>query len=204
MLIGLAGGYCAGKNAVAALLEARLWTCVDADELGHRAVEEAKDAIVRRFGPAALDADGRVDRRALARIVFSDPAALADQEAIVHPIAIRLVEEALAAAEAKARAAGREPLLCVNAALLHRAGIAQRLDAIIEVRSPLLARIARGMGRDTATLGEVLRRILRQRGFRRALREAAAGRPILVLRNRGSRAALERALERALGRLRAG
>jgi dephospho-CoA kinase len=198
MLIGLTGGYCAGKNQVAALLAARGWACVDADAFGHEAVDMARDEIIRRFGAAALAADGGVDRRALARIVFSDPAALADQEAIIHPIAIRLMDERIAEAEAASRAAGVEARVCVNAALLHRAGIADRLDAILEVRAPLPIRVARGLRRDGATLPEVLRRITRQRGFRRALRAAAAGKPILVLRNCRSRAALERALERVL------
>jgi dephospho-CoA kinase len=197
MLIGLAGGYCAGKNAVAELLTARGWTCVDADAAGHEAVDMARDGIVRRFGAAALGAEGRVDRRALARIVFSDPAALADQEAIVHPIAIRLIEERIA--EAEARAAGKEPRVCLNAALLHRAGgWAARCDLILEVRAPICLRIARGMRRDRATLREVLRRIARQRGFHRALRAAAGAAPIRAVRNARGRKALERALSAAL------
>jgi dephospho-CoA kinase len=122
MVIGLTGGYCAGKNAVAELLERRGWTCIDADALGHEAVDMARDEIVGRFGAAALGPGGRVDRRELARVVFADPDALADQEAIIHPIAIRLMEERIAAAEAAARAGGVEPLVCINAALLHRTG----------------------------------------------------------------------------------
>lgn len=206
MLLGLAGGYAAGKNAVAALLEARGWETVDADELGREAMArgEVHDAIVARFGTGVVAPDGSLDRRALARIVFSDPRALADQEAIVHPAAIRLMEERIAAAESAARAAGTEPRICVNAALLHRAGIAGRLDAVIEVRAPLLARLARGARRDGAGRMAALRRVLRQRGFRRALRAALGGDgrgarpPIIVLRNGGSLADLERAVEAAL------
>jgi dephospho-CoA kinase len=200
MVIGLTGGYGAGKNAVAELLEKRGWSCVDADALGHEAVDMARDEIVRRFGAAALGPDGRVDRRELARIVFADPEALADQEAIIHPIAIRLMKARIAAAEAEARAAGEEPLVCVNAALLHRAGIIADLDAIIEVRAPLLLRALRGMRRDGTSALQVLRRIARQRGFRRALRAAAGRARISVIHNSRDRAALERALERALDR----
>ena len=200
MIIGLAGGYCAGKNAVAELLERRGWTCIDADALGHEAVDMARDEIVRRFGAAALGPGGRVDRRALARIVFADPDALADQEAIIHPLAIRLMEERIAAAEAAARAGGEEPRVCINAALLHRTGRAGSCDAILEVRAPLFIRAWRGMKRDEAGVLEVLRRIARQRGFRRALRAAAGSAPIRTIRNSRDRAALERALERALDR----
>jgi len=206
MLLGLTGGYCAGKNAVAALLEVRGWTCIDVDKLGHEAIELARDAIAARFGPAALGADGQVDRRALARIVFSDPAALAAQEAIVHPLAIRLLEERIAAAEAAARAEGRTPRICINAALLHRAGRIASCDAIVEVRAPCLLRLARGLRRDGGGLAATARRVSRQRGFRAALRQAAsgAGVPILALRNAGGRAALERSLDRALAEIGAG
>jgi len=210
MLIGLAGGYAAGKNAAASMLEARGWTCVDADALGREAMasREVRDAIARRFGSRVVAPDGGLDRRELARIVFSDQKALADQEAIVHPAAIRLMDERIAAAEAAARAAGSEPRICVNAALLHRAGIAGALDAVIEVRAPLLLRVARGARRDGAGWMAALRRITRQKGFRRALRAAlrAASRPreatrILVIRNRRSLAELERALDAALAEI---
>jgi len=107
MIIGLTGGYCAGKNAVAAILERLGWTCIDVDRLGHEAIDLAREAIVARFGPGVLGRDGLVDRKAVASIVFADPAALADQEAIVHPIAIRLLDERIAAAESVARADGR-------------------------------------------------------------------------------------------------
>lgn len=201
MMIGLTGGYCAGKNSVAAILEKKGWSCIDVDKLGHVAIDMATDAIRQRFGAAIIGRDGRVDRRALARILFSDASALADQEAIVHPIAVRLMEERIAAAVEAERASGREPRVCVNAALLHRASIIPSCDAIIEVRAPLLVRVARGMARDGSGALAVLRRISRQRFFRAALREAArdAGRPIIVIRNGGGLEALEAKAERALG-----
>jgi dephospho-CoA kinase len=203
MLIGLTGGYCAGKNTVASILEARGWTCIDVDKLGHEAMEKARDAIVGRFGPGVLGPDGELDRRALAAIVFSDSASLADQEAIVHPLAIRLMNERIARAEEAAATIGRKALVCINAALLHRTGRIVSCDAVIEVRSPLLMRIARGAKRDGAGAGAAFRRILRQKAFRPELRSQAreAGRPIVVVRNCRGRAALARELDRALRRL---
>jgi dephospho-CoA kinase len=199
MIIGLTGGYCAGKNAAAEILERRGWSCVDADSLGHEAVDMARDEIVRRFGTAVLAPSGRVDRRSLARIVFADPEALADQEAIIHPIAIRLMEERVAAALEAARRAGEESRVCINAALLHRSGLAGSCDAILEVRAPLLVRVLRGARRDGAGWRAALRRIARQRGFRSALRAASGKVPIRVIRNSRDRVSLEHALERALG-----
>jgi dephospho-CoA kinase len=200
MLLGLTGGYCAGKNAAQAILEGRGWTCIDVDKLGHEAMDIARDEIVARFGAGIVSPDGRIDRRALASILFSDPAALADQEAIVHPIAIRLLEERIAAAESAARARGERPLICINAALLHRTDRLASCAAIIEVRAPLRLRVARGMRRDGSGAAPALKRIWRQRGFGKALRAALRGStpPILVLRNDGSLEELAAAVDAAL------
>jgi dephospho-CoA kinase len=196
MLLGLTGGYCAGKNAVTAILQKMGWICIDVDALGHEAVELARDEIVRRFGTSVLGPDGFVDRKAVARIVFADPAALADQEAIVHPIAIRLTDERIAASEAEAKATGRVSLICINAALLYRAPQAARCDAIIEVRAPLITRIRRAKARDGIGTWRALERIMLQRALWR-LRKAS-GSPILVLRNSRSRKALESAAAKVL------
>jgi dephospho-CoA kinase len=200
LILGLTGGYCAGKNAVAEILERKGWACIDVDRLGHDAIETAKGEITRRFGDGVLAPDGRVDRRELARIVFSDSAALADQESIVHPIALRLMDERIAAAASAAAAAGVEPRICVNAALLHRTGRIASCDAVLEVRAPLLVRAWRGMKRDRSGLLAALRRIWRQRVFPAALRAAAreSGRSIIVLRNAFGRRSLERAVEKKL------
>jgi dephospho-CoA kinase len=203
MLLGLTGGYCTGKNTVASILEARGWACIDVDKLGHEAMALCLDAIVDRFGSAVVAADGSLDRRALAAIVFSDQVALADQEAIVHPVANRLTRERIEVAVAAARARGEEPKVCVNAALLHRTGMVASCDAVIEVRSPLLMRIARGAKRDGAGAAAAFRRITRQKAFRSSLHAQAreAGRPIIVLRNCFGRAALARKVGRALRRI---
>ncbi len=204
MILGLTGGYCAGKNSAAELLEGWGWSCIDVDKLGHEAMELSKEAILARFGPSAVGADGGLDRRALAAIVFSDPAALADQEAIVHPVARRLLEERIADAEAAARAAGRESRVCINAALLHRTDRVGSCDAIIELQAPLPLRLVRGARRDGAGLRAAWRRITRQKGFRAALHAAAraSGRPIIPLCNCRGRAALARSLARSLAQAR--
>ncbi len=205
MMIGLAGGYCAGKNRVASMLEARGWACIDVDRLGHEAIDLARDAIAARFGPGVLAPDGSVDRRAVARLIFADPLALADQEAIVHPVAIRLLEGRIAEEEDRARAAGGEARICINAALLHRSGIIASFDAIIEVRAPLPARVLRGMRRDKASPAAALARIRAQRRFGAELRAAARaeGKAVIVLRNPGGPFSLERGLDRALEKVEA-
>src|SRR5690349_7015066 len=86
--IALTGNIAAGKSAVAELF--RRWGAVliDADELAREAQTPGTDvfaAIVRRFGPMVVAADGTLDRAALRALVLADPAALADLNGIVHP-----------------------------------------------------------------------------------------------------------------------
>ncbi|MGO8693123.1 MAG: dephospho-CoA kinase [Rectinemataceae bacterium] len=196
MLLGLTGGYCAGKNTAAAILEERGWTCIDVDSLGHEAIQRAAGAIVERFGPSVRGPDGRVDRKALAAIVFSDKKALADQEAIVHPIAIRMMDELIESIETRCKSAEEKPLICLNAALLYVAPQASRCDAIVEIRAPLPIRLRRARARDGAGILAALKRIRRQRGLWR--RRSSIRRPIVFLRNGGSRLDLEARLDRGL------
>jgi dephospho-CoA kinase len=196
MLLGLTGGYCAGKNAVASLLEERGFVCFDVDKLGHEALglEESIEAVVWRFGAEVLKADDSLDRKALGALVFNDPEGLADLEAIVHPAVYRLLRPRVA----EAQAAGRD--VCINAALLYRMADAASCDAIIEVVAPLAIRVIRGCARDELTIRAVLARIRKQRSFWKKRR--AAKRPIVFLDNGGKREALAPALERALGKAR--
>ncbi len=87
-MIGLTGGIGSGKSTVAAMLAARGAIVVDADRIAREVVEPgapAFAAIVERFGPSVVGADGRLDRARLAAIVFEDADARAALEAITHP-----------------------------------------------------------------------------------------------------------------------
>lgn len=100
LVVGLTGGIGCGKSSVARLLRERGAVVVDADALARKVVEPtepAHAAIVARFGPEVVGADGRLDRAALAGRVFSDPAALEDLNAIVHPMVERSIREVLEA-----------------------------------------------------------------------------------------------------------
>ncbi|MGI9023131.1 MAG: dephospho-CoA kinase [Acidimicrobiales bacterium] len=88
IVIGLTGGIGSGKSAVAELFSARGARVVDADDLAREVVAPgapAHAAVVERFGPSVVDPYGGIDRTALAAVVFDDPAALQDLNAIVHP-----------------------------------------------------------------------------------------------------------------------
>ncbi|MFP3881044.1 MAG: dephospho-CoA kinase [Actinomycetota bacterium] len=82
----LSGGLASGKSQVRRLLEEHGFHTIDADRVGHdvlRSEGPAFDEVVTRWPD--IVADGEVDRRALAAVVFNDPVELAALEAITHP-----------------------------------------------------------------------------------------------------------------------
>jgi dephospho-CoA kinase len=98
LLVGLTGGIGSGKSTVAGLLADRGAVIVDADTIARRVVEPGTPAyqqLVSRFGTTVLLPDGGLNRAALAAVVFGDPAALRDLNAITHPaIRSRMAAEA--------------------------------------------------------------------------------------------------------------
>lgn len=93
-VIGLTGNIGTGKSVVRRMLEHLGAYGIDADTLGHRAISRGAPGyapVVSTFGRFVLAPEGEIDRSKLARLVFSDPQALAYLERIVHP----LVEQAI-------------------------------------------------------------------------------------------------------------
>jgi len=156
MLIGLTGTYCAGKNYVAALLQARGLPVLDVDKLGYQVLETEKEAIFAQFGVDLKKTDGSLDRRLLGQRVFGNPEKLAALEAIVHPPANRLTDE---------WAAAQNGPCVINAALLHRSTVFRRLERIIIVTAPFLTRFIRARRRDKLPLLAILKRFASQRDF---------------------------------------
>jgi dephospho-CoA kinase len=105
LVIGLTGGIGSGKSTVSALLAEKGAVVVDADAIVREVQQPGTpvfEAMVERFGAGIVAGDGSLDRAAVADMVFGDPGALADLNAMVHPavgaeIARRM--EALAATD---------------------------------------------------------------------------------------------------------
>ena len=140
-LVGLTGNIGSGKSTVAQLLSERGATIIDADTLARRAVETGTDAhraIVERWGTSVVAPDGGVDRSALRRTVFSDPAELEQLNAIVHPEVERMRGELVE----RARQRGDRLVVC-DIPLLFEARMTDRFDRIVLVDAPRPTRHAR-------------------------------------------------------------
>ena len=94
--VGLTGGIACGKTTVADMFAALGAQIIDTDELAREVVEPgepALESVIEHFGSAILNDDGRLDRRALRRLVFSDPEKRHLLEQILHPaIRQRMIE----------------------------------------------------------------------------------------------------------------
>lgn len=89
LIIGLTGGIAAGKSTVADMLSRRGAVIIDADRVAHEVYApstEGYQRIIERFGYEVVGEDDSIDRTALGGIVFGDREALADLNAIIHPL----------------------------------------------------------------------------------------------------------------------
>ena len=130
--LGLTGGIASGKSTVGSMLRKLGLTVLDADSIAHELIETGKPAyeeVVREFGPAILNADKRISRAALAKIVFADPEKLARLNAIVHP---RVEERLFVEFEKLQRHVLPGPVF-VEAALIIEAGLDKKLDGVVVV-----------------------------------------------------------------------
>ncbi len=144
LVVGLTGNIASGKSTVARLLAEHGATVVDADELAREVVEpgtSAHAAIVARWGPAVLEVGGRLDRAALRRIVFDDPAELEALNAIVHPCIAARRDGMLASA----RARGDRVVVC-DIPLLFEGNLAGEVDTVVLVDAPRELRLERLVG----------------------------------------------------------
>ena len=165
MIIGLTGLYCAGKNHVGLLLEKQGIPVLDVDKLGHKIIETEAEKITGRFGKKILDPNGKIDRKLLRKLVFGKPEELTDLESIVHPGVNRLTEEWIADKRA-GKVSGLETGTCViNAALLHKSTVFDKLSLIIAVYAPFPIRFFRALRRDKRPLPELFKQLVNQKNF---------------------------------------
>ncbi|HET9689696.1 MAG TPA: dephospho-CoA kinase [Acidimicrobiales bacterium] len=193
LLTAVTGGIGSGKSTVSGGLARRGAPVVDADGVAREIVEPggaAYDPVRARFGDAVFGPDGRLDRAALAAIVFADRAALAALNAITHPVIAATVLERLAAL-----AAHRGPVV-LDIPLLN-AGTLElyRPAALVVVDTPTDTAVGRLVAHRGFSEADARARVAAQatRSQRRALLELVEhGR---LLDNGGDAAALEAQLD---------
>ncbi|HEX7463833.1 MAG TPA: dephospho-CoA kinase [Actinomycetota bacterium] len=142
LLVGLTGGIGSGKSTVARMLEKRGAVVFDADRFAREAVAPSTAAhhrVVERFGPRVLAPTGEIDRETLAEIVFADPAARLDLEAIVHPEVRRLF------AEGVEPYLGTDRIVVLSAPLLIETGMHAEFQVLVVVSTSEQAQVERLM-----------------------------------------------------------
>lgn len=135
--VGLTGGIACGKSVVAEMFVALGAHLVQADQIAHELMQPGQavySEVVRRFGRGILNADGSVNRPALAEAAFGRPgeggnSRVAELNRIVHPAVIRRQDEWM---EEVGRRDGHAVAM-VEAALIFEAGAAKRFDKLIVV-----------------------------------------------------------------------
>ncbi|MGH8148809.1 MAG: dephospho-CoA kinase [Steroidobacteraceae bacterium] len=165
--VGLTGGIASGKTTVARLFAALGVPIIDTDLLSREVTAPGSpvlEAIAARFGARFVAADGSLDRRALRQVVFSDPRARADLEALTHPAIFDRLE-------ARSAAAGGPYQMLVLPLLVEKQD-ASRVDRALVVDCEEALQVRRLQARDGATLDEA-RAILSAQASRAARLEAA-------------------------------
>ncbi|MFM8321109.1 MAG: dephospho-CoA kinase [Chloroflexota bacterium] len=175
-VIGLTGNIGTGKSVVRKMLEHLGAYGIDADALANRAVAKGSPAylpVVNTFGRFILGPDEQIDRARLGRLVFSDPEALAQLEAIVHPLVLQAVDILVR----------RSPhsVVVIEAIKLFESGMAQKCDSVWVTYAPVEQQVARlvkkrGMSEEAA----------RQRIQAQGPQEHKTARAQVVINNDGS------------------
>lgn len=188
LLVGLTGGIGSGKSTVARMLEKRGAVVFDADVLARQAVAPGTpgfDRVVDRFGPNVLAPGGDLDREALASVVFADPAARRDLEAIVHPQVRRMFAEGCEEYE------GTDRVVVFSAPLLVETGMHTAFQALLVVSTSVETQIERLMRERGLSESSIRARIAAQLPL-----EAKAEVADVIIDNEGTTEELEGQIER--------
>ena len=198
-VIGLTGGIAAGKSTVSARLGALGAHIVDADRVGHRILERGGEAyapVVAKFGAEILDEAEEIVRPRLGRLVFADPARLAELNRLTHPPMAEWMRREIA--EVRARPSP-PPFIVLDAAVLFEAGWDELCDEVWTVSTTPERALERLVARNLLTPEAARARIDAQLGNDE--REARADR---VIRNDGTLDALAAAVDALAAKMEGG
>lgn len=190
-VIGLIGAIGAGKSTVGKLLAARGGHVIDADALGHDALRQPDivSGLVNRWGETIRKPDGTLDRRAIGRIVFSNPDERNALEATVYPYIGKRTLQEIAAAQADPSVA----FVVLDAAVQLEAGWAETVDRLLYVDASRAERVKRLAVRSNWSESELAAREAAQWPAERKKARADA-----VLSNDGDAAELARKVDQLI------
>ncbi len=190
LVVGLTGGIASGKSTVSRMLRELGAPVVDADAIVHELQAPGTAvtaAIAREFGPEVLRPDGSLDRAALGRIVFADPARRKALEAIVHPAVRQRMSEEVERSRSEGRLA-----VVLDVPLLIEGGLDRTVDQVWVVYVDRQTELTRLMARDGLTAEAAAQRIAAQMDL-----EQKRSRADVVIDNRGDLASTRQQVENA-------
>ncbi|MGC9139431.1 dephospho-CoA kinase [Athalassotoga sp.] len=155
-IIGITGGIATGKSAISGYLRSLGYPVIDADAIGHEILEreDVRREINERIGN--VESNGKIDRKKLGSIVFSDRDKLKILNEITHPRIIRaILNEVDSLSEMNKE-------IFVEAAVLFEMNFDKYTDFIIVTDCPDDVRIERIMQRDRLSYDEAVMRIKSQ------------------------------------------
>ena len=178
-LICICGKMASGKNYVCSLLEKLGWSCVDADLIGHEAINQSTKKILAEFSDEAAknkltitNSDGTINRKALGQLLFKNPALLKKQEALVYPVIIKMIEDFI----------GSHEKTVINATVLYKTPeLLSKCELILYVQAPFIKRFFRVKKRDKLPSTQIFRRFSAQKNMFSAYKKA--GKQIILINN---------------------
>jgi dephospho-CoA kinase len=192
-VIGLVGAIGAGKSTAARAFAARGARVVDADALGHEALRQPQcvETLVSRWGEQVRGADGALDRRAIARIVFADQNERNALESVVFPFITGRARDLIFCAQSDPAVA----FVVLDAAVLLEAGWGELVDWLVYVDAPRELRLERLAARSGWSDADLTAREAAQWPAERKKARADA-----LIENSGDSQALQRQVDSALAR----
>jgi dephospho-CoA kinase len=141
--VAVTGGIGSGKSTVARIFEGFGAHRIDADQIAQQQLDlpEVITQVEQALGSQVVSADGKLDRAAISRLVFSDPGSLKLLESIIHPRVRKQIEVTLAKIarmgfdESSPLPEGR-PLILLDIPLLESSPLKQNVDRVLFVAAP--------------------------------------------------------------------
>ena len=149
--VALTGGIATGKSTVSRLLKESGFRMIDADEIAHEIINEQASAIASHFGDKFV-VNGKVDRKLLGALVFSDPEKRKVLESLLHPLIYERIKAEAAKLDKRA-----EPYI-VDIPLYYEGG-RYAIDKVIVVYAKKEQQLKRLMERDAYSKEDALSRI---------------------------------------------